>query len=271
MDITKKLIKSFIHKFLKNKVTLLAAGQAYYYLLSILPLLVIGFAIIPYLNMEPSQAVKLLDEIVPGKLASIFEKDISKFVETPHGGILTIAIIGVLWTASNAMNALIKSINIVYEVKESRPILKVRILATALTLGMLLALIFAMFIPVFGSALLGFIKDYLSVSSSFIDIFHAFRWVIGFILLTLFLIILYRLAPNMKLPIYYIIPGALTASILWEITSFGFSFYVAHFGNYSAVYGGLGGIIIIMIWFFLTGITLMIGAMVNVLIYESNQ
>ncbi|HLQ94892.1 MAG TPA: YihY/virulence factor BrkB family protein [Pseudogracilibacillus sp.] len=268
MGTTKKFAKSFIHKFLKDKVTLLAAGQAYYYLLSILPLLVIGFAIIPYLNLQTSQAVQFLDTIVPGKLASVFEKDISKFIETPHGGILTIAIIGVFWTASNAMNALIKSINIVYEVKEARPILKVRILATALTLGMLLALIFAMFIPVFGSALLGFIKNHLSVSSSFINLFHALRWVIGFILLTLFLIILYRLAPSMKLPIYYIIPGALTASILWEITSFGFSFYVTHFGNYSAVYGGLGGIIIIMIWFFLTGVTLMIGAMVNILIYE---
>src|SRR5699024_9297270 len=113
-----------------------------------------------------------------------------------------------------------------------------------------------------------FIKNHLSVSSSFINLFHALRWVIGFILLTLFLIILYRLAPSIKLPIYYIIPCVLTASILCDITSFVFSFYVTHFGNYSAVYGGLGGIIIIMIWFFLTGVTLMIGAMVNILIYE---
>ncbi|WP_253291510.1 YihY/virulence factor BrkB family protein [Virgibacillus proomii] len=84
--------------------------------------------------------------------------------------------------------------------------------------------------------------------------FQVLRWLISFIILTGFLLILYRFAPNKQLPFNHIFPEAITASMLWQFISFGFSFYISNFGNYSATYGSLGGIIILLIWFFLTGI-----------------
>src|SRR5699024_2804792 len=86
-----------------------------------------------------------------------------------------------------------------------------------------------------------------------------------------FLMILYRFAPSIKLPFKYVFPGAVVAGVLWLIISFGFSFYVSNFGNYSAVYGSLGGIIILMMWFFLTGTILMVGALINALNLENKQ
>src|SRR5699024_11806491 len=92
--------------------------------------------------------------------------------------------------------------------------------------------------------------------SVFASVFESLRWVIGFALLIIFLMILYRFAPSIKLPFKYVFPGAIVAGVLWLIISFGFSFYVSTFGNYYAVYGSLGGIIILRMWFFITGIIL---------------
>lgn len=267
----KKNITLFMDKFNEANGSLLGAAQAYYYLLSIVPLFVLGFAIIPYLNINPDEAMKFLSDAIPGEMASIFEDNILDFVETPRGGLLTVGIIGVIWSASNAMNALIKSVNEAYNVDETRSFIRVRLTAIGLTLGMVISLIFAMLLPVFGSEILQFVESYLGVSSPIATIFDSLRWVIGFSLLTLFLIVLFRFAPNVTLPIKHVLPGALVASVLWQVTSFGFSFYISNFGNYDAVYGSLGSIIILMMWFYLTGTILIVGAVINVLFHETKS
>lgn len=267
----KENIKQFMDKFNEANGSLLGAAQAYYYLLSIVPLFVLCFAIIPYLNINPDDALQFLNDAIPGEMASIFEDNILDFVETPRGGLLTVGIIGVIWSASNAMNALIQSINAAYNVEETRSFIKVRLLAIGLTLGMIIALVFAMLLPVFGSEILQFVESHLGFSSPFTDVFDSLRWVIGFVLLTGFLIILFRFTPSVTLQFKHVIPGALVASILWQITSFGFSFYISNFGNYDAVYGSLGSIIILMIWFYLTGTILIVGAIMNVLFHEKKS
>lgn len=267
----KDFITIFMAKFNQSKASLLGAAQAYYYLLSIVPLFVVCFAIIPYLNINPDDTIQFLNDILPGEMASILEDNILSFVETPRGGLLTVGIIGVLWSASNAMNTLIESVNLAYQVEETRSFIRVRLTAIALTLGMIITLIFAMLLPVFGGEAINFIESYIGIDSPFMKIFGSLRWIIGFALLTLFLMILYRFAPNVKVPMRYVYPGAIVACVLWIVTSFGFSFYVSNFGNYSAVYGSLGGVIILMIWFYLTGMILMVGAITNVLIQEKKH
>ena len=110
----------------------------------------------------------------------------------------------------------------------------------------------------------------LSLGSSKTILIQILRWAISIIVLTGILLMFYRFAPNKNLPFKDTLPGALVASIAWLLISFGFSFYIDNFGNYSATYGSLGGIIILMMWFFLTGIILMVGALINV-IYQQNQ
>src|SRR5699024_2673172 len=135
---------------------------------------------------------------------------------------------------------------------------------------MIVTLIFAMILPIFGSEVLGFIESYTGFESVFASVFESLRWVIGFALLIIFLMILYRFAPSIKLPFKYVFPGAVVAVVLCLIISFGFSFYVSNFAHYSAVYGSLGRIIISMMWFFLTGTILMVGAIINAL-YRGNK
>lgn len=271
MDNLKQYSKQFMTKFNDTNATLLGAAQAYYYLLSIFPLFAVCFAIIPYLNINPDELIGFLSDALPSEMVSIVEDNVLAFVDSPSGGLLTIGIIGVIWSASNAMNTLIQSMNEAYYVNEERNFVKVRLLAIGLTLGMIITLIFAMLAPIFGSEVLTFIESYTGFSSIFASVFESLRWVIGFALLIVFLMILYRFAPSIKLPFKYVFPGAIVAGVLWLIISFGFSFYVSNFGNYSAVYGSLGGIIILMMWFYLTGTILMVGAIINALYRENKQ
>ncbi|WP_249872592.1 YihY/virulence factor BrkB family protein [Oceanobacillus saliphilus] len=264
----KKFYHDFMVRFQENNVTLLAASLAYYFLLAVFPLLIVAFAIIPYFNIRAEDAMSFIASIVPGELASIFEDNIVSLVETPRGGLLTVGIIGALWSASNGINAFIKASNQAYDVEETRSFVVTRFIAFTLTISMILAVVIAILLPVFGDVILGFLVTLLGISSDMTVLLQILRYVISILVITALLMALYHVAPNKKIPFKHIIPGALTASILWQVISFGFSIYISNFGNYSATYGSLGGIIVLMIWFFLTGVILLIGAIINVMYHK---
>ncbi|MCG3420903.1 YihY/virulence factor BrkB family protein [Oceanobacillus jordanicus] len=263
--------KKFIEQFQKDNVPILSAAQAYYYFLSIFPLIVVCFALIPYFNINPQDAVTFIGNILPSEIASVFEENIVSLVDTQRGGLLTVGIIGALWSSSAGINAFIKSTNEAYHVEETRNFLVVRLISLGLTLGMIVTLVVAILVPVFGDVILSFVSSIVGFSGTMEILLQILRWAVSLLAITGFLLILYRFAPNKRIPFKYIFPGALTASILWLLISLGFSFYISNFSNYSATYGSLGGIIVLMIWFFLTGMVLMIGAVVNVLNYRHHH
>ncbi|CDO03783.1 ribonuclease BN [Oceanobacillus picturae] len=263
--------KKFIEQFQKDNVPILSAAQAYYYFLSIFPLIVVCFALIPYFNINPQDAVTFIGNVLPSEIASVFEENIVSLVDTQRGGLLTVGIIGALWSSSAGINAFIKSTNEAYHVEETRNFLVVRLISLGLTLGMIVTLVIAILVPVFGDVILSFVSSIVGFSGTMEIILQILRWAVSLLAITGFLLILYRFAPNKRIPFKYIFPGALTASILWLLISLGFSFYVSNLSNYSATYGSLGGIIVLMIWFFLTGMVLMIGAVVNVLNYRHHH
>lgn len=263
--------KELLASYKKDNVPLLAAAQAYYYLLSIFPLLIVCFAILPYLNMDPAEVMSFLERSLPNGIATVFEENIVNLIETPKGGLLTVGIIGALWSATNGVQAFMTAANEAYGVDETRSFIKVRLLSLALTIGMVISFAIALLLPVFGSTILTFLKSLFGISSSLVIILQVSKWVVSILLITIILSIFYLLAPSQKLPLKHIFPGAITASVLWSTISLGFSFYVSNFASYSATYGSLGGIIILMIWFYLTGMILMIGAEINVLYHKRHQ
>ncbi|MGM8212141.1 YihY/virulence factor BrkB family protein [Virgibacillus sp. W0430] len=262
--------KALKAEFKKDNLTILAAAQAYYYLLSVVPLLIVCFTIIPYLNMDPSKIFSIINEMLPSGLSTIFSENIGTIIQ-PRGGLLTFGIIGALWATSNGINAFIKAINEAYEVEEERSFIKVRLLAIGLTVGMIVAIIVSLLLPVLGNVIIHFVESWIGISSAMLVFLQVFRWVLSILVISLILLGLYHFAPNKKIPFSHIVPGAFIASSLWLIISFVFSFYVSNFGNYSATYGSMGGIIILMIWFYLTGLILMIGAEINVIYHRNKQ
>lgn len=142
-------IKALLDEFKKDNVPILAAAQAYYYLLAIIPLLIVCFAIIPYLNMDPTEVMSFLARVLPDEIADLLEENIISLIETPKGGLLTFGIIGTLWSASNGIKAFMKATNEAYGVDETRSFIKSNATALGLTIAMILSFAIALLLPVF--------------------------------------------------------------------------------------------------------------------------
>lgn len=268
MNTIKSYAKELMGEFKKDDVPLLAAAQSYYYLLSIFPMMILILTILPLLNIDSQAIVTLVQNTAPSSMTSVLEENILSIVETPRGGLFTIGLIGALWSASNGINAFINASNTAYDIEETRSFIKVRGISIALTFGMIIALAVALILPIFGNLIIDFISSVVSLPPQTELLFQILRWVVALAVMSAILLVLYRFAPNKKLKWKEILPGAITAAVLWQLISLAFSFYVSNFGNYSATYGSLGGIIILMLWFFLTGMILMIGAELNVIYHR---
>ncbi|QFT89150.1 hypothetical protein FIU87_10870 [Bacillus sp. THAF10] len=252
----------------EDRATGLAAEQAYYYMLSLFPLLVLGLSLMPYLNIDPQKAIEFLQTMMPSETVAVFEQNIDEFLNKPNGGLLTVGILGTIWSASNGINAFIGAMNQAFNVEETRPFYLVRLLSIGLTIGLIFAFLIAFFLPVFGGIIIKrldsmlFLEEYTSI------LLNVFRWIIAFIVIFTIITLLYRIAPNINKTIKELLPGALVATIIWQTVSLGFSFYISNFGNYSATYGSLGGVIILMLWLFLTGLALVIGGEINAIYHK---
>ncbi|TWT16080.1 YihY/virulence factor BrkB family protein [Planomicrobium sp. CPCC 101079] len=259
------MAKDLMGEIKNDHATTLAAAQAYYYLLAIVPLLILLLSILPYLQIDPQRAVDFIGTILPGEVASTFQETIVSVVTTPRGGLLTFGILGTLWSASNAMTAFIEAINQAYDVEETRSFIKLKLTAIILTLFMLVAVIIALILPIFGGTIIDMVTRILSLPPQTEILFQVLRWVISIAVMSIVLAFLYKFAPNKQFPFKEVIIGAVIATILWQVVSLGFSFYVSNFGSYSATYGSLGGLIVLMLWFFLTGLILVVGGEINAL------
>jgi membrane protein len=263
-----KFGKKLGKEFKNDRATGLAAEQAYYYMLSIFPLLILLISIVPYLSLDPQKALTYLQTVMPADSYSVIEDNVVNIITKPNGGLLTFGIIGTLWSASNGMQAFIRAMNDAFDVKETRSFIKSRLISIGLTLGLIVAVIIAMILPVFGKVIMNFAENFIDIPNGMQVLITVLRWVIAFAIMVSILAILYKVAPNKHYPFKQVIPGALAATVMWLLISLGLSYYVSNFGNYSATYGSLGGVIVMMLWFFLTGLALVIGGEISAIYHR---
>ncbi|WP_226676751.1 YihY/virulence factor BrkB family protein [Mesobacillus jeotgali] len=260
--------KSLLGELKKDRATGLAAQQAYYYMLALFPLLILLIAIVPYLNIDPQKAIDVLNKLLPSQSADLLRDNVVKLVSERNGGLLTFGIIGTIWSASSGMNAFIKAMNIAFDVKETRSFIKARLVSIMLTFGLILAFVVALLLPVFGRVILDTVQSIIQIPEPFDIVFNIVRWVVAIVVMAAVLAGLYRVAPNKHYPFKHVIPGAIFATVVWQLISLGFSFYVSNFGNYSATYGSIGGVIVLMLWLFLTGLALVLGGEINAIYHR---
>ncbi|MCM3714085.1 YihY/virulence factor BrkB family protein [Alkalihalobacillus oceani] len=262
-----RFLTIFIKQLKTDPIPDWAATLAYYFMLSIFPLLIFMLALIPYFNLDGDMIGQLIHDYLPADLADLISTTILEVVSEPQGGLLSFGILATIWSASNGVNALIRAVNRSYNIEETRNFLKLRILSIFLTLGMIIVIVATLLLPVFGNVIIRFIETYFFLPEETAVLLNMLRWVIGIALMTFVLMILYWVSPNVRLKFRDVIVGALTATVSWQIISFAFSSYVSNFGNFSATYGSLGGVIILMLWFFLTGLILVLGGELNASLY----
>ena len=261
-------IKHLIQHIQKADITGFAAQLAYFFLLSLFPLLIFIITLLPYLNLDEAQVFRFLENYAPQQVYMLIENTLSEVLVNRNGGLLSIGIIGTIWSASNGMNAIVKSLNRSYQLEETRPYIVVRGLSIVFTLLMIMLFMVALVLPVFGQQIGTILFSYFGFEESFVQLWNSLRWTISPLIMYIVLIALYWIVPNTKLYLRSVIPGAAFAAFGWVIVSLGFSFYVSNFSNYSSTYGSIGGIIVLMLWLYISGIILLVGGQINAVMQE---
>ncbi|EGS5419467.1 YihY/virulence factor BrkB family protein [Listeria monocytogenes] len=247
----------------RNDVSGNAAQLAYYMLFSIFPMLLIAATLLAYLHIDKDSVFNMIKEFAPDQIMDFLEENLNNLLTQKNGGLLSIGIIATLWSASNGMNAVMKSLNKAYGVTNKRNYVVQRLLSMFFTLAMLATVGATLLLLVFGQQIGMFLINHLNFSEDFLSFWNNLRWTVTLIVIFVVFTFLYWVAPNRHSTLISVLPGALFSTIGWTVASLGFAYYVNNFGNYSATYGSIGVIIILMLWFYLTGIILMIGGELN--------
>lgn len=256
------LIPRLVKRTIENDIFGLAAQLAYFFLLSLFPLLLFLVTLLPYLPITQEDILGVICDFAPGDSMQLIETNINELSQK-NGRLLSFGIIATIWSASNGINAIVKALNTAYEVKESRPFLIARGMSILFTFAMLFVFVVALLLPVFGKLIGVYLFAKFGLSDEFMSTWNTLRWLVSSIILFIVFTGLYWIAPNKKLKCLTVVPGAIFATVGWALSSLAFSYYVTNFGNYSATYGSIGAIIVLMIWFYLTGVIIILGGEIN--------
>lgn len=264
-------IKELLTRIQKVDVTGLASQLAFFFLLSLFPLLIFIFTLLPYLNLDQSEIFLFIRDYAPESVATLLEETLGDILNSRNGGLLSFGIVATIWSASKGMNALTSALNRSYFQEESRSFIVARGMSVVFTVMLIAVLVVALVLPVFGQQIGTLAFSYLGLEEGFLKIWSSLRWFLPPILIYAVFSLIYWLVPNLKLQYRSVILGSLFATIGWIITSLGFSYYVGNYGSYSSTYGSIGAIIVLMMWLYLSGIILMLGGQINAVMSDRKR
>ncbi len=264
----KELAKNVWSEITEDDVFGRAAQLAYYFLLALFPLLLFLVSLLGYFAGENSELradlFRYLSTVLPGEASDLVSSTMNGVIDSSGGGKLSLGILAALWAASNGMGAVSDSLNIAYDVEESRPWWKSRLIAIGLTIALALLIISALVLVLYGHSIAEAVAGSFGLGEVFELTWKIVQWpvVLAFVILGFGLI--YYFAPNVKEAKWqWVTPGAVVGVVLWLLVSFAFRTYLSYFNTYSATYGSLGAVIILMLWFYLTGAAILIGGEIN--------
>jgi membrane protein len=243
----------------------LAAQLAFYFLLSLFPALLFLVSLLSYLPVHGAllETIAQLDTVMPAEVLRLVRSEIERVLEGNNGGLLTLGVAGALWSSSAAFNAIISALNTAYDVREWRPWWKRRLIAIGLTVALAVFVVVAFGLIVGGADLAGWIAEQANAGDAFATTWAILHWPVAFALIVLAVDLVYYFAPNVESDWVWVTPGSLLATTLWLIASYGFRLYAQNFSTYDAVYGAIGSVIVLMLWFYISGLTLLVGAELN--------
>jgi membrane protein len=243
----------------------LAAQLAYYFFLSLFPALLFLLAIVSFVPIENlmETITTTLARVAPSDVLKIIQDQILKIAQDRDGGLLTLGMIGTIWSTSSGMTAIIDTLNQAYDIQESRTWWKVRLTAIGLTVALAVFIVGSTVLVVAGPAIADRVAAWFHLGAAFAWTWKVLQWPIVFGLVSLGIAVIYYYAPDAEQEWIWITPGSIVATLLWLLISLGFRFYVTNFGAYTETYGAVGGVIVVMLWFYLSGLAILVGAELN--------
>jgi membrane protein len=258
------LLKRTYNEIIQDNVVGLAAQLAYYFLLGLVPAIVCVLALTSFLPPATlADFVESLSGFAPPDVVQILRDQLTSLSKGEDTGLLTFGLLFALWSTSAAMVSIIDALNKAYDIEEGRPWWKVRLTAMLLTIGVAVFVVAALALVLVGPGLIERLVSGIGLAPTFAAVWNIVRWPIAFALVALGIGIIYYFAPDAEQDWEWITPGAVLATVLWLIASLGFKFYVANFANYNESYGSLGGVIVLMLWFYISALAVLTGAEMN--------
>jgi membrane protein len=262
-------LKRTVVEFRDDNLTDWAAALTYYGLLSLFPMLIALVSIVGLFG-DPESTTETVTDIVTGigpeSGAETFAGPIES-ITSNRGSAGVLFVLGLaiaLWSASGYIGAFIRASNEIYEVEEGRPFWKLRPLQVAVTLAMVLMVAAVLMALVLTGPVVRAVADPIGVGDTAVTVWNYSKWPILAALFVLMIDLLYYASPNAKLRGFaWLTPGAVLALVLWGLASAGFAFFVANFGSYDKTYGTLGGVVVLLIWMWITNVAILLGHELN--------
>ncbi len=262
---SKEVLQNTFRDISRNHTSAFAAGLAYYFVLSLFPgliLLAAGLAMLPIPGLFP-RILDMISRVVPGESMGLV-REISASIISPHGGTLfSFGLLGVLWSVSTGFTALIEAVNVAYAVPETRSLWKTRGLALLMALAVGGLFLLALTVQVVGPDFGRWLAYRFGLGPLLRVLWPYLRWGVTVAFAAAAIMATYKVVPNVRQRVLQILPGAILATGVWILLSFGLGIYFRSFAHFNKTYGALGAAIALLVWVYYTGFVILVGAQLN--------
>jgi membrane protein len=253
---------------IKN-ISSFAASTAFFLFISLIPILYLVCSILPYVNITQETLRQSIDAVLPGVIGVFLNSIIADVYGRSAGGI-SLAVLVMLWSAGKGMMALMRGLNAVNEVEEKKGYIYVRVIAAVYTILLIVAVVISMVFSGFGKYILKMFIDYIPGADILYAVLGRFRFLYGWIVLTLLFMLIYSYVPGKNQKFLLQMPGALFTAVIWNGFSFVFSAYLEYFGDFG-IYGSLATVVIVLLWLYWMSYIVMAGAHINKYFRPANE
>lgn len=245
-----------------------AAQLAYNFFLAVFPLLLFMLSVLGFLASKGSalrdQLFNALAQALPPTAYQLFSHTLHEIINSTGGGKTLFGALFFLWSATSGTTTMMSVLSAAYHVRDSRPWYKVRAIALGLTLALCVLVVLALALVIFGGQFAELVGSKLDIGEAAVVTWKVGQWILAFLAVSLAFSLIYYFGPDVEeLHWYWITPGSVLGVVLWFVASVGFRIYLHFFNNYSKTYGSLGTVIILLLWFYVTGLVFLLGGEIN--------
>jgi membrane protein len=257
--------RTFYEAFWKDNCLAMAAQLAYYFFFALFPALLFIVALASYFPVTTliDDLFRTMGSFMPPEALQLIADQMIKISGGEHTGLMTLGMLLAVSSSSAAMVAIIDTLNNAYDVQEGRPWWKVRLTAILLTVGVAIFILVSFALVLVGPTLATKLAESMNLGPVFEWTWKILQWPVLFALASLGIALIYYFAPDVEQEWVWLTPGSIFATTLWLAASLGFKYYVANWGNYTETYGLIGAVMILLLWFYISGLVILVGAEMN--------
>jgi membrane protein len=266
------VVKGAVKSFLDDDMVTYAAALSFHLTLALFPFIIFLLTLLGALGLSDffDRVLIQAQAALPPDAYELLARVISEIRGQPREGLLSFSILLALWAASAGMRSVMNALNVAYAVEETRPAWKRYPLSILYTVGLVAVVIATAIFRLIGPWAAQRFANRLGLATAVANVWTWLRWPVVVLLLLLVVALIYYLGPNIDQPFRYVTPGSISAVVVWIVASLLFSAYVDNFGNYGATYGSLGGMVVLLLYFFVSAMVLLLGAEINAAIHPAH-